>query len=115
MPIGWAVIPYPWPKGRFRTTTVALVRRLQAAFPPAVPWTLVADRGFPSALLFALLRQRGTRFSVRLRLSDWVMVARVYTTVAEHLVAGRLVDGQRTAATMAAGGLTSRWCQAGWS
>ena len=28
MPIGWAVIPYPWPKGRFRTTTVALVRRL---------------------------------------------------------------------------------------
>ena len=20
-PIGWAVIPYPWPKGRFRTTT----------------------------------------------------------------------------------------------
>lgn len=21
MPIGWAVIPYPWPKGRFRTTT----------------------------------------------------------------------------------------------
>ena len=103
MPIGWAVIPYPWPKGRFRTTTVALVRRLQAAFPPAVPWTLVADRGFPSALLFALLRQRGTRFSVRLRLSDWVMVARVYTTVAEHLVAGRLVDGQRTAATMGRG------------
>ena len=69
-----------------------------------MPWTLVADRGFPSALLFALLRQRGTRFSVRLRLSDWVMVARVYTTVAEDLVAGRLVDGQRTAATMGRGG-----------
>ena len=31
------------------------------------------------------------------------MVARVYTTVAEHLVAGRLVDGQRTAATMGRG------------
>jgi hypothetical protein len=77
MPIGWAVIPYPWPKGRFRTTTLALVRQLQAAFPAAVPWTLVADRGFPSAFLFALLRQGGTSFSVRLRLSDWVMVARV--------------------------------------
>jgi Transposase DDE domain len=103
MPIGWAVIPYPWPKGRFRTTTLGLVRQLQAAFPPAVPWTLVADRGFPSALLFAQLRQGGTSFSVRLRLSDWVMVARVYTTVAAHLVAGRLVDGQRTAATMGRG------------
>ena len=103
MPIGWAVIPYPWPKGRFRTTTLALVRQLQAAFPPAVPWTLVADRGFPSALLFALLRQGGTSFSVRLRLSDWVMVARVYATIAEHLVAGRLVDGQWTAATMGRG------------
>jgi Transposase DDE domain len=103
MPIGWAVIPYPWPKGRFRTTTLALVGRLQAAFPPAVPWTLVADRGFPSARLFAQLHQGGTSFSVRLRLSDWVMVARVYTTVAEHLIAGRLVDGQRTAATMGRG------------
>jgi hypothetical protein len=78
---------------------------LQAAFPPAVPWTLVADCGFPSALLFAQLRQGGTSFSVRLRLSDWVTVARVYTTVAEHLVAGRLVDGQRTAATMGRGRL----------
>jgi DDE family transposase len=103
VPIGWAVIPYPWPKGRFRTTTVALVRRLQAAFPPAVPWTLVADRGFPSAVLFAQLRQGGTSFSVRLRLSDWVTVARVYATVAEHLAARRLGDGQRTAATMGRG------------
>jgi hypothetical protein len=103
VPIGWAVIPYPWPKGRFRTTTLALVRRLQAAFPPAVPWTLVADRGFPSAVLFAQLRQGGTSFSVRLRLSDWVTVARVYATVAEHLATRRLEDGQRTAATMGHG------------
>src|SRR5215471_4595933 len=36
VPIGWAVIPYPWPKGRFRTTTVALLQRLQGAFPPGV-------------------------------------------------------------------------------
>src|SRR4029453_9304445 len=68
LPIGWAVIPYPWPKGRFRTTTLALLQRLQAAFPSGVRWTLVADRGFPSARLFAQLRQGGTDFSVRLRL-----------------------------------------------
>jgi hypothetical protein len=77
LPIGWAGIPYPWPKGRFRATTLALIRRLQAAFPAGIRWRLVADRGFPSAALFAQLRQGGTDFSVRLRLSDWVTVAGV--------------------------------------
>ena len=103
VPIGWAVIPYPWPKGRFRATTVALIQRLQGAFPPSVSWSVVADRGFPSALLFAHLRQAGTGFSVRLRLNAWVTVASVYATVAEHLEAGRLVVGQRTAAAMGCG------------
>jgi hypothetical protein len=103
LPIGWAVIPYPWPKGRFRTTTLALIQRLQAAFPAGVRWTLVADRGFPSALLFAQLRHGGTGFSVRLRLSDWVTVAGVYAMVAAHLEAGRLVDGQRTTAAIGRG------------
>jgi hypothetical protein len=103
LPIGWAVIPYPWPKGRFRTTTLALIQRLQAAFPAGVRWSLVADRGFPSALLFAQLRHGGTGFSVRLRLSDWVTVAGVYAMVAAHLEAGRLVDGQRTTAAMGRG------------
>ena len=103
LPIGWAVLPYPWPKGRFRTTTVALIQRLQAAFPPGVRWRLVADRGFPSAVLFAQLRQGGTGFSVRLRLSDWVTVAGVYAMVADHLETGRLVVGQRTAAAMGRG------------
>jgi Transposase DDE domain len=63
----------------------------------------VADRGFPSAALFAQLRQGGTDFSVRLRLSDWVTVRGIYATVATHLAAGRLVVGQRTAATMGRG------------
>src|SRR5262249_15875471 len=103
LPIGWAGIPYPWPKGRFRTTTLALIRRLQAAFPAARRWSLVAGRGFPSAALFAQLRQGGTDFSVRLRLSDWVTVRGVYAKVAEHLVAGRLRQGQRTAATIGRG------------
>src|SRR5215471_10867911 len=103
VPIGWAVIPYPWPKGQFRTTTSALIQRLQEAFPPSVSWSVVADRGFPSAVLFACLRQAGTAFSVRLRLNVWVTVAGVYAMVAEHLEAGRLVVGQRTAATMGCG------------
>jgi hypothetical protein len=103
LPIGWAVVPYPWPKGRFRATTIALIQRLQAAFPCGVRWTLVADRGFPSAVLFAQLRHGGTGFSVRLRLSDWVTVAGVYAMVAVHLETGRLVDGQRTAAAMGRG------------
>jgi hypothetical protein len=103
LPIGWAVVPYPWPKGRFRATTIALIQRLQAAFPCGVRWTLVADRGFPSAVLFAQLRHGDTGFSVRLRLSDWVTVAGVYAMVAVHLETGRLVDGQRTAAAMGRG------------
>jgi hypothetical protein len=103
LPIGWAVIPYPWPKGRFRTTTLALLQQLQPAFPAGVRWTLVADRGFPSAALFAQLHQGGTDFSVRLRLSDWVTVGGVYATVANHLEARRLRDGQRTAAVMGHG------------
>ena len=103
LPIGWAVIPYPWPKGRYRATTLALVTQLQAAFPPGVRWRLVADRGFPSAALFAQLRAGGTDFSVRLRLSDWVRVAGVYAKVLDHLAAGRLRVGHRSAATVGHG------------
>jgi hypothetical protein len=103
LPIGWAGIPYPWPKGRFRHTTLTLIQRLQAAFPGGVRWCLVADRGFPSAALFAQLWQGETDFSVRLRLSDWVTVRGVYAKVSDHLVAGRLWHGQRTAATIGRG------------
>lgn len=103
VPIGWAVLPYPWPKGQFHLTTVALLQRLQAAFPAGRHWTLVADRGFPSARLFARLQHRETGFSVRLRLRDWVTVAGVYAMVSAHLEAGRLVEGQRVAATMGRG------------
>jgi len=103
LPIGWAVLPYPWPKGRFRGTTLALIQQLQQAFPTGGRWTLVADRGLPSARLFAQLLQGGTDFSVRLRLRDWVMVDRGYAPVSAHLAAGRLVVGQRTAATMGRG------------
>lgn len=103
MPIGWAVIPYPWPRGRYRATTLALVKQLQAAFPPGVRWSVVADRGFPSAALFAQLRAGGTDCSIRLRLNDWVRVAGVYAKVMEHLAAGRLRVGRRAVATVGHG------------
>jgi hypothetical protein len=103
VPVGWAVIPYPWPKGRFRATTVALLQRLQGAFPPSVSWSMVAARGVPRAACCAQLRQAGTAFSVRWRFNVWVTVAGVSARVAEHLQAGRLVVGQRPAATMGGG------------
>jgi len=103
LPIGWAVIPYPWPQGRFRATTLALIPQLPQAFPTGARWTLGADRGFPSAVLFAQLHQSGTDFSIRLRLSDWVTVERVYAPVRAPLMTGRLVVGQRTAAMIGRG------------
>jgi hypothetical protein len=103
LPVGWAVLPYPWPNGQFRPPTIALLQRLQDAFPVGRRWTLVADRGFPSAALFAQLRRGDTGFSVRLRLSDWVTGGGVYAMVADHLEAGRLGVGQRTAAAMGRG------------
>jgi hypothetical protein len=103
LPSGWAVIPYPWPKGRFRATTLALRQQLQQVCPAGVRWTLVADRGFPSAALFAQLRQGHTDFSVRLRVRDWGTVRGVSATVATHLAVGRLGGGQWTAAALGRG------------
>ncbi len=103
VPIGWAVCPYPWPRGRFRATTLALIQRLQAAFPAGLRWQLVADRGSPSAALFAQLRQGATGWSVPLRLSDWVTIGGVYAPVGQHLEAGRLGAGRRTPASIGRG------------
>ena len=76
LPMGWAVLPYPLPKGTFTPTTCALLRQVAAAWPPerAAPH-LVADRGFPSQALFRTLRQLGWGFSIRLRAKDSVRVA----------------------------------------
>jgi hypothetical protein len=58
-------------------TTLLLLQRLQGAFPVGVRWSLVADRGVPSAALFAQLRHGARDFSVQLRLSDRLTVAGV--------------------------------------
>ncbi len=100
LPIAWAVVPYPWPKGRFRETTLALVEQLQLAFPSGHRWVLVADRGFPSGVLFTQLLKHKTGWTIRLRLSDWIEVSGVYSMVRDHLEGGRLKAGERVEAIL---------------
>lgn len=75
LPVAWAVLPYPLPKGTFTPTTCALLRQVAAAWPEerARPH-LVADRGFPSQTLFRTLDTLGWGFSIRLRAKDTVRV-----------------------------------------
>ena len=56
LPVGWAVLPYPWPKGRFTPTVCALIRLVAAAWPADVRAHLVADRAFPSHAVLQTLR-----------------------------------------------------------
>jgi hypothetical protein len=83
--------------------TLALIQQRQRALPTGVRWPLVADRGFPSAALFAPLRQGGTDCRVRRRLSDWVTVGQGDALVVDHFEAGRLGVERRTTATMGCG------------
>jgi hypothetical protein len=75
LPVGWAVLPYPWPKRQFTPTVCALVRAVAAAWPAERPAHLLADRAFPSAPLFRTLRACGWGWTVRLRASDTVRCA----------------------------------------
>ncbi len=76
LPVAWAVLPYPWPKGRFTPTVVDLLDRTLAAWPADRAVHLLADRGFPS-LPFCRCLERwrarlGLGYTVRLRAGDWV-------------------------------------------
>jgi hypothetical protein len=75
LPVGWAVLPYPWPKGTFRPTVCALLRQVGACWPAERPAHLLADRAFPSYALFAALRAAGWGWTVRLQARHWVSVA----------------------------------------
>jgi hypothetical protein len=75
LPVGWAVLPYPWPKGQFTPTICGLVRLVAAAWPADRAAHLTADRAFPSRRLFQTLRQVGWGWTVRLRATDSVTVA----------------------------------------
>jgi hypothetical protein len=74
VPVGWAVLPFPWPKGQCTPTVCALVRQVAAAWPAERPVPLVADRGFPSYALFLTLRRVGWGWTLRLRAGSWVTV-----------------------------------------
>ncbi len=101
LPVGWAVLPYPWPKKRFTPTVCALVAQVAAAWPADRPVHLVADRAFPSRPLLRALRDAGWGFTLRLRAQHWVRVAG-----AAHPVRARLAgaDPDRWTATAAAYG-----------
>jgi hypothetical protein len=66
LPVGWTVLPYPWPKGRFTPTTCGLIAQVAAAWPAARPAHLVADRAFASRPLVQTLRAVGWGFTLRL-------------------------------------------------
>jgi hypothetical protein len=75
--VGWAVLPYPWPKGRFTPTACALLQQVAQHWPPGRPAHLVADRAFPSHALFRVLGHAGWGWTLRLS-------ARHHVTVAGH-------------------------------
>lgn len=72
--VGWAVLPYPWPKGQFTPTACALVRQVATVWPPEVTAELVADRAFPSAALFRTLAQQQWGWTLRLTARHWITV-----------------------------------------
>jgi hypothetical protein len=75
LPVGWAVLPYPWPKGQFTPTVCALIRQVAAVWPTERPVHLVADRGFPSRPLLWTLRQLRWGWTLRLRATHQVTLA----------------------------------------
>jgi hypothetical protein len=75
LPVGWAVLAYPWPKKQFTPTVCALIRQVAAVWPRERPAHLVADRAFPSRALFLTLQALGWDWTIRLRAKSWITVA----------------------------------------
>ena len=91
VPVGWVILPYPWPKGQFTPTVPGRLERVFACWPSARAVHLVADRGFPSLKLFRLLERSQTRlqlgYTIRLRAGDWVRDA-----TGQAIKIGSLID-----------------------
>jgi hypothetical protein len=75
LPVSWAVLAYPWPKGQFTPTVCELIRAVAAVWPAARPVHLLADRAFPSRPLFRTLKTAQWGWTIRLRARSWVRVA----------------------------------------
>jgi hypothetical protein len=99
--VGWAVLPYPWPKGRFTPAVCALVRQVAASWPPDRPAHLVADRAFPSHALLEELARARWGWTLRLSARHHVTVGGRCQQVRAHLAAA---DRDAWAATAAAYG-----------
>jgi hypothetical protein len=85
LPVSWAVLPYPWPKGQVTPTVCRLLRQVAAVWPPGCPGHLVADRAFPGDKLFRTLRRLEWGWTVRLRAPMPVTADGVAQTVRELL------------------------------
>jgi len=96
--VGWEVLAYPWPKGRFTPAVCALIERVAAAWPSDRSAHLVADRAFPSRPLFGALQRAGWGWTVRLRATLPVTVAGQARTVREHLAHAALAGWTAVAA-----------------
>ena len=93
LPIGWAVLPYPWPKGRFTPTVCALLEQVGVSWPLGEPVALLADRAFPSKALFTTLRRYGWQWTVRLQGRHAVEFLDERRCRVRELVAGRRPPG----------------------
>ena len=89
LPVGFAVLPYPWPKRQFTPTTCALVKLVAVAWPTERQAHLVADRAFPSRALFRTLQEVGWGWTVRLRAKSSVSVGGKAQWVRELLEGAR--------------------------
>lgn len=90
VPVGWEVLPYPWPAGQVRPAVCRLIRRVAAAWPADRPAQFTADRAFPSYDLFRELRAAGWGWTVRLQARHWVTVDEAVQQVRQVLPRGRL-------------------------
>ena len=103
LPVGWAVLPYPWPKGRFTPSVCAVIRQVAAIWPTERPVHLVADRGFPSRALLLTLRQVRWGWTLRLRATTGVTLAGQYQPV-HALLAASAADGWTAQSAQYGGG-----------
>ena len=67
LPVAWAMLPYPWPKGQFRPAVDALLARLLRSWPAGEPVMVVADRAFPAKSFFRTLARGGCEWTARLQ------------------------------------------------
>jgi hypothetical protein len=85
LPVGWQVLPYPWPKGQFTPTVCALVQQVAAVWPAERSAVLVADRAFCSWALVWTLRVARWDYVLRLQARSWVTVEGTVGPVRERL------------------------------